>query len=201
VTAPPAPFAGAVLCGGASRRMGADKALLEVDGEPMALRVARSLRAAGAAEVFAVGGDASGLAALGLLVVADDSPGEGPLPATLTALEHASHDMVVVLSCDLVHPSPAAIAAVLDALHRAGPTVLAAVPVAGGHHQWTHAAWRRVARHPLGTAQAGGARSLRRAASELALCEVSGIDARLLADADTPADLADGVRRTRSGRR
>ena len=42
MTAHPA-WSGAVLTGGKSRRMGRDKALVEVDGEPMALRVAHAL--------------------------------------------------------------------------------------------------------------------------------------------------------------
>ena len=48
---------GAVLCGGASRRMGTDKALVEVDGVPMAERVAGALHAGGCAPVVFVGGD------------------------------------------------------------------------------------------------------------------------------------------------
>ena len=110
------PFTGAVLCGGASRRMGQDKALLSVEGEAMALRVAGALREAGAAEVFGIGGDAEALGRLGLRVIADDHPGEGPFPATLTALRHAPSEVVAVLSCDLLRPSAVAVTALVRAL-------------------------------------------------------------------------------------
>ena len=175
--------------------MGQDKAQLEVDGVPMAARVADALRAAGADEVWAVGGDPVGLRLAGLEVVPDDVPGGGPLPATLTALEHATQSLVVVLSCDLVHPSPSAVATVLEALHRA-PGALAAVPVVGGHHQWTQAAWRVGAREALRAAQTGGATSLRRAAVALNIADVPGIDPVHVLDADTPEDLIAALRRT-----
>jgi molybdopterin-guanine dinucleotide biosynthesis protein A len=169
--------------------MGQDKALLPVDGQPMARRVATALEAAGAAEVFAVGGQRDALAALGLRVVDDDEPGGGPFPATLTALGQARHEVVAVLSCDLVAPSPDAVRALLEALAAAGPGVLGAVPLIDGHHQWTHAVWRRRALVPLREAQAAGARSLRRGASGLLLRAVDDLDPALLVDADTPADL------------
>ena len=182
------PFTGVVLCGGASRRMGEDKARLVIDGEPMARRVASALREAGASEVYAVGGDPTALGDLGLAVVPDDRPGEGPFPATLTALRHAGEAVVVVLSCDLVRPSRRAVERLVEAL-QAAPDVLGAVPVVDGHHQWTHVAWRRSALGPLQEAHADGARSLRRAAGALALCEVVDLDPADLVDADTPADL------------
>ena len=106
-------FAGAVLTGGASRRMGTDKALVEVDGRALALRVADALRAAGASRVVAVGGDLERLQALGLEAVPDLHPGEGPLGGILTALAATDQDVVVVLACDLPAADPSAITAVV----------------------------------------------------------------------------------------
>ena len=81
-----APPIGAVLCGGASRRMGVDKAAVEVDGTPMARRVGDVLAAAGCSPVIAIGGDPTALGHLGLDVVDDGFPGQGPLGGILTAL-------------------------------------------------------------------------------------------------------------------
>ena len=93
--------AGAVVCGGASRRMGRDKALVPVDGVAMAERVARALEAAGCAGVRFIGGDARALAVLGRPVLPDAYPGAGPLGAVITALR-ATDRPVVVAACDLV---------------------------------------------------------------------------------------------------
>ena len=80
-------FDGAVLCGGASRRMGRDKATLVLDGRPLAVRVADELAAAGALRVEAVGGDAEALVRAGLVHRPDRWPGEGPLGGIVTSLE------------------------------------------------------------------------------------------------------------------
>jgi molybdopterin-guanine dinucleotide biosynthesis protein A len=182
-------FSGAVLCGGSSRRMGRDKATLLVDGTPMAGRVAAALREAGAAEVFAVGGDADALESIGLSIVADDEPGEGPFPATLTALRHASSGVVVVLSCDLLAPSATAIGTLVDRAQAAAPDRLGAVPVVDGHEQWTHMAWRREALDALEEARRRGVGSLRRACADLPLVHVPDLPPTDLADADQPGDL------------
>jgi len=173
--------------------MGRDKALLPVDGAPMAVRVAHALRDAGADPVVALGGDAPALEALGLTVVPDLEPGAGPLPATAQALALATTELVLVVACDLVAPSAAALRATVDALDAArGADV--AVPVSGGHRQWTHAAWRATARPALEAALADGIRSLRGAAASLVVVEVDGLDPLALADADVPEDLRGSLR-------
>ncbi|MET0580139.1 MAG: NTP transferase domain-containing protein, partial [Ilumatobacteraceae bacterium] len=78
--------AGAVLTGGSSRRMGTDKAFVEVDGVPMAERVAAALSGGGCSPVSYVGGDVALLARFGRTVHADRFPGAGPLGGVLTAL-------------------------------------------------------------------------------------------------------------------
>jgi molybdopterin-guanine dinucleotide biosynthesis protein A len=184
-------FSGAVLCGGSSRRMGADKATLVVDGEAMAARVARALREAGATDLVAIGGDARELALLGLTVVPDDEPGAGPFPATLTALRYAKEDIVVVLSCDLLAPDPATIRTLVEQLGAGGPEVDAAIPVVDGVHQWTHAAWHRRSLVPLEEARRSGAASLRSGVTHLTIRAVLDLDPTHVADADDPFDLPD----------
>jgi len=169
--------------------MGRDKALLPVDGVPMAVRVARALVDAGADEVHAVGGDAAALEALALPVRPDDHPGDGPLPATITALRTATHDVVLVVSCDLVHPDPEAMTTTVRALVE-HPGAVGAVPVdEAGQRQWTHAAWRRPAARALAAAYDRGDRSLRRAGADLLIFEVAGLPEAALRDADAPGDL------------
>ena len=86
--------------------MGRTKALIELDGVPMASRVARALRDAGCASVFAYGGDPDELASLALPVLPDRYPGSGPLGGVLGVLELlAGSDRqvagVFVVACDL----------------------------------------------------------------------------------------------------
>ena len=188
-------FTGVVLTGGASRRMGRDKALVAVDGTALATTAASALRSAGAAEVLAVGGDRHGLEALGSFdrCVPDDAPGEGPLGGILTALGVASHDLVVVLACDTPmvtsdcpqrllapfsqFPSP-------DSRH---PDV--AVGTVDGHRQPLTAAWRRSSRKVLADAFDAGERAPRVALESLRVIEVP-LPAREVDDVDSPEDLA-----------
>lgn len=190
-------FAGAVLCGGASRRMGRDKALVSVDGRALALRVADALRAAGAEPVLAVGGDLEALAAVGLPGVPDEEPGAGPLTGILTALAQGAAPVTFVAACDLVAPSAEAVTATIAALGAAEATTAlgaaadVAVPLVDGRRQWMHAAWRAGAAAPLAAAFAAGERAVHAAVAAAGLRVVDvALPAAAVADADTPADLA-----------
>lgn len=188
-----AAVAGVVLTGGASRRMGRDKALIEVGGETLAVRVAATLTAAGLAPVTCVGGDLAALGRSGLVAVADDHPGEGPLGGVLTALaRHRAADGVVVTACDLVAPSVGALARLLAAAGVAAPDAGVVVPVVAGRRQWLHALWRPAAAPALVAAFAAGERSVARAA-EAALTVHAYAEADPLADADLPGDLPSGA--------
>ena len=105
---------GAVLCGGASRRMGVDKATMPVDGVAMARRVADALAAAGCSPVSAIGGDPAELGRLGLELIVDRYPGDGPLGGILTAL--AVQAPAAVVACDLPGLRAATVTSLLDAL-------------------------------------------------------------------------------------
>lgn len=183
----PASFDGVVLCGGESRRMGRDKATLRFEGTPMAVRVGRALATAGAATVTAVGGDGEALQEGGLTHVADRWPGEGPLGGLVTALGGGGADIVVVLSCDLLHPDPAAISDIVRRL--ASGRADAAIPRLAERAQWLHGAWRRRVGGVLEDVFRSGERSLFGAVNGLRIDFVEVEDGTAYRDADTPEAL------------
>jgi molybdenum cofactor guanylyltransferase len=90
---------GAVLCGGASTRMGRDKATLPVDGVPLALHVARALGAC-VSRVRLVAKDES-LRSLGLDVIVDRHPEQAAMVGIAAALGACEAPALLVAACDL----------------------------------------------------------------------------------------------------
>jgi len=109
----------AVLCGGASTRMGRDKATLLYDGVPLALRVARALGAC-VERVRLVGRDPA-LGALGLELLPDRHPARAPMVGIAAALAACEASAVLVGACDLVQLDP-----------RVALALLALAPADGG---------------------------------------------------------------------
>jgi len=171
--------------------MGTDKALVLVDGEPMLRRVAVALRRAGAGHIACVGTGSSEddarrrgvLAGLQVVPVDDDHPGEGPLGGILTALRAAPEDVEVVLvvACDLLAPSPAALEATVRALGDAD----VAVPHGS---EWLHSAWHRRVLPALAKRFEAGERSVHGAVADLDIA-VADIDPAACVDADVAEDL------------
>ena len=196
---------GVVLAGGASTRMGSDKAFIEVDGVPMVVRAAAALTAAGTAAVLVVGGHRARLDDLGLQAVPDLHPGEGPLGGVITALgalgsarsgEWAAVEAVVTLPCDVIEPDAAAVRRVTGRLGgRAGDPADPAggadlvVPLGSGVPQWMHAAWRLRCLPTLSEAFAGGVRAPKEVAALLRTVEVEIPGEAWFEDADRPEDL------------
>lgn len=175
------PLAGAVLVGGQSRRMGRDKALVPVDGAPMAQRVAAVLDAAGVAEVAFVGGADRGL---GRRHVADQFPGEGPLGGVVTALGALDGDLVIVVACDLPWLDTGTLNRLVDGLGTADVAFACT-----DRREPMCALWRRARALPVLTASfAAGERAIHRALDGLVVVDVT-VEARPLTNVNTPDDL------------
>jgi molybdopterin-guanine dinucleotide biosynthesis protein A len=99
----PSGLTGAVMAGGASRRMGQDKALLSFDGEPLWLRQARILREAGAVAVGVVRQREQSPLALpaDIALWHDTIIGAGPLAGLQAALTACRTDRLAVLATDM----------------------------------------------------------------------------------------------------
>src|SRR4051812_7130721 len=181
------PFSGAVLTGGRSRRMGADKAFLAVDGKPMVLRVVGALRAAGAADVHAIGGDRDTLAALGLTAHPDPRQGEGPLAGLLTALAVGQRDIAGGLATDLAWIDAATVTSLVAAL--SADTGAAAAVARADRLEPLCAAWR-VSRSgdALHAIYDAGERAVHRALGGLPVVTVDVAAAAAVVNANTPAD-------------
>lgn len=112
---------GVVLAGGASRRMGRDKARLELDGVNLAQGALVKLAAVCDTVLLADGGRGS---APGWTSIAD-GPGRGPAAGLLAAAERHPESSLLVLACDL----PLVPAGLLSRLAAPGRAVPAAALV------------------------------------------------------------------------
>lgn len=94
------PLSVAILAGGQSRRMGQDKALLQVQGRTLLERV---IERAGsiASEIFIVAYDRPEYERFGLRVVLDRFPHAGSLGGIYTGVSEAVHDYCLALACDM----------------------------------------------------------------------------------------------------
>jgi molybdopterin-guanine dinucleotide biosynthesis protein A len=131
------PVSAAIMAGGKSKRMGQDKAWIELDGEPLIKRVADVL-AQVADEVIVVANDPR-YASLGLRVVPDKYPTGGALGGIATGVGAAAHDTVLVAACDMPFLSAEMWRAILA--HRGEADVV--IPRVGGEYETLHALYTK----------------------------------------------------------
>jgi molybdopterin-guanine dinucleotide biosynthesis protein A len=89
-----------ILAGGQSRRMGVNKAFLEVDGQPLVQRILERVRP-WSDEVLLSSNEPYLYGFLGLTVVADRFRGQGPLAGLHAAMLHSSRQLFLLLACDM----------------------------------------------------------------------------------------------------
>lgn len=88
-----------VLCGGQSRRMGRDKALMPVGGRPVIERVLHRLQGWG--DPLVVTNRPEAYRHLGVPLIGDRFPGKGPLAGIHAGLAHSRHRVNLVVACDM----------------------------------------------------------------------------------------------------
>jgi molybdopterin-guanine dinucleotide biosynthesis protein A len=96
---------GAILAGGASRRLGRDKALTPLAGKALALRVADAL-APLVSSCWLITNQPLAHAALGLPLVTDLWPFQGPVGGLITALFQARTPWILAAAVDNPFPAP-----------------------------------------------------------------------------------------------
>src|SRR5262245_43004399 len=121
------------MAGGRSRRMGRDKAWLDVgDGRPIVQRAVDVLREV-ADDVFVVANDER-YASLGVRVVPDRFVDGGALGGIATGVGAAAHDRVLVAACDMPFLRADVFRLLLDRSDGAD----AVVPRVGGEYETMH---------------------------------------------------------------
>jgi len=126
---------GAVLAGGKSRRMGTNKAFIEVDGVPIIKRVIGVLEKV-SDELLIIADDVELYEGLGGRALPDTVTGAGSLGGIYTALLHASSCEVFVAACDMPDISVDAVRKIVTA-PRGGALVV--LPVVDGRPHPLHA--------------------------------------------------------------
>ena len=148
--------------------MGTDKALMEIEGQPLLRRVARRLAEVADPVLLAPGPDTGRLAGVGglegLPMVADAAAGAGPLGAIVAGLRASPHRVLAVVAVDMPDLCPALLRAMGLGWR---PGVDVRVPVTAAGPQPLHAIWARGALPALEGALREGRLALREALAGL----------------------------------
>jgi molybdopterin-guanine dinucleotide biosynthesis protein A len=129
-----------IQAGGESRRMGQDKGLMLLLGQPLIARVMARV-ASLADEVLVTTNRPEAYRFLGVPLFEDIYPGMGALGGLYTALNAARHPLVAVVACDMPFASPDILAAARQRLLEAEVDVV--IPQSEDGYEPFHAVYRR----------------------------------------------------------
>jgi len=180
---------GVVLVGGASRRMGSDKASIEFDGTTLLERSVAVLSEVFVSVVIS-GGDR---ALAGIRVIPDLVPGLGPLGGLDTAYRTASGRGVFLLAVDMPFVDASTVRGIVE------PPVAAMsvrVPVADGRRQPLCAVYGSGLGPVVRDRIEGKDRSMQSLFGAVDLEEVAGFDDDVFTNVNTQADLEAALKRT-----
>ncbi|HKV83461.1 MAG TPA: molybdenum cofactor guanylyltransferase [Ktedonobacterales bacterium] len=165
---------GVVLAGGASRRMGQEKARLVIQGEPLLARVTRLLRLA-FSEVVVVGPPSVAELVPGFAVVPDTRAGQGPLAGLEAAFAATRTPLLFVVACDMPFLSPT-LARRMTAIALAQPDAQVIALRSDLGVEPLHAVYRRACQPVVTALLENGERSLQALLARVRVAEVTPED-------------------------
>lgn len=185
-----------MLVGGRSRRMGTAKALIEIDHQPLFKRVAAEVgKICGTVSLV---GDPGLYGGLGLPVIPDRFPGQGPLAGMEASLQATDVEWNLVVACDM----PSLDVSILDALFAAAEGNDGAVPsYSDGRIEPLCAVLHARCHAVILAAVEAGVRKVSDALDRLALRYVPVSSPDSFANLNTPEDLERHVSRNSPGKR
>lgn len=136
----------AIIAGGQSRRMGRDKAFLELGGSALIERVIQRSADLSQAETMLITNKPADYAHLGLPMYRDALPAKGSLGGIYTALMQASSEFVLVLACDMPFINAELLRYMLAEMDADTDIV---VPRVEGYPQGLHAIYRTTCIKPI----------------------------------------------------
>ena len=177
-----------MLAGGASSRMGHDKALLPSRGSTLLEQITREVvAAAGSVTVIAPPERYGGL---GLIVISDLHPGQGPLGGIHTALSLTTADWNLIVACDM----PGITASFLKELFEQAEASSADCLIphnAQGRKEPLCAVYSRECLAPIARAIAAGVRKVTAGLHELRVAEWRPSTLDCFTNLNTPQDWSD----------
>ncbi|MCV7113135.1 molybdenum cofactor guanylyltransferase [Mycolicibacterium setense] len=183
-----APLAAVVLAGGASRRMGRDKATLPIDGTTMVERVVAAVSER-CSPVFVIAAPGQPLPALNAQILRDEVRGVGPLVATgrgLRAVAEAGVDRAFVCAVDMPYLSSDLIDALAAPAQRLPADIV--LPWDGRDH-YLAGIYRSALTEKIAALVRDGRRSMRALAESVDTQRIVMAPQRALTNVNTAADL------------
>lgn len=146
MTARLGPFSLAIIAGGQSRRMGRDKAFVDLGGKALIEHVIEGGADLGQAETILITNKPAQYAHLGLPMHRDILPNRGSLGGIYTALVQAQSPDVLALACDMPFVNADLLRYLVDQIH---DNIDIVVPRVDGYPQGLHAIYKKTCITPI----------------------------------------------------
>jgi molybdopterin-guanine dinucleotide biosynthesis protein A len=159
-----------IMAGGGSRRMGTDKSMLDIKGQPIIQRICQELTVC-FEQILISSNEADKFTFLGFKVVPDKIKDQGPLMGIASALEASASELNFVIACDIPQIELRDVRRILSEAAQSNADII--IPVTNeGKYEPLFAVYRRSSLEAINKVLLSGGRKIR---DVFDLCKVKEI--------------------------